>query len=223
MKYSSLALSLTILGISSSLAVGCSSSGGSPGTGGTTGAGGSTGTGGSTSSGGTPGSGGVKASGGTTGSGGSTGATGSGGAAGSSGTGGEAGAGGAAGSTGTGGAAGTTGAAGSGATDAGAADGPVTYTLTVKNYFGWCDVTENGTTYAAGVPPATSFPKDAVVNLKAVPNAIFVWGYWVGTDGDTTAAHDTNMVTTAKMDSSKTVYACCPDPGTSCPDPSTWL
>jgi hypothetical protein len=223
MKYSSLALSLTILGISSSLAVGCSSSGGSPGTGGTTGAGGSTGTGGSTSSGGTPGSGGVKASGGTTGSGGSTGATGSGGAAGSSGTGGEAGAGGAAGSTGTGGAAGTTGAAGSGATDAGAADGPVTYTLTVKNYFGWCDVTENGTTYAAGVPPATSFPKDAVVNLKAVPNAIFVWGYWIGTDGDTTAAHDTNMVTTAKMDSSKTVYACCPDPGTSCPDPSTWL
>jgi hypothetical protein len=144
-------------------------------------------------------------------------------AAGSSGTGGEAGAGGAAGSTGTGGAAGTTGAAGSGATDAGAADGPVTYTLTVKNYFGWCDVTENGTTYAAGVPPATSFPKDAVVNLKAVPNAIFVWGYWIGTDGDTTAAHDTNMVTTAKMDSSKTVYACCPDPGTSCPDPSTWL
>jgi hypothetical protein len=97
-----------------------------------------------------------------------------------------------------------TGAAGTG--------GPVTYTLTVQNYLNWCDVTENGTTYPASVPPVMSFAPGTVVDLNAVAGQFFVWGYWTGTDGDTTAAHDTNMTTTVTMTSNKTILACCPDP-----------
>jgi hypothetical protein len=105
---------------------------------------------------------------------------------------------------GTGGTSGAAGTAGTG--------GPVMYTLTVQNYLSWCDVTENGTKYAASVPPAMSFAPGTVVNLNAVPNFIFVWGYWTGTDGDTSATHDMNMTTTVTMTSDKTILACCPDP-----------
>jgi hypothetical protein len=111
--------------------------------------------------------------------------------------------------TGTGGSSGT----GTG----GANDEPVMYTLTVQNYLDWCDVTENGTTYAASVPPATSFAPGTVVNLNAAPSAIFVWGYWTGTDGDTSAAHDMNMTTTVTMTSDKTIMVCCPDPPPAAP------
>jgi hypothetical protein len=57
-----------------------------------------------------------------------------------------------------------------------------------------------------------SFPPNTVVNLNAVPNYIFVWGYWTGTDGDKTSAHDMSMSTTVTMTSNKTILACCPDP-----------
>jgi hypothetical protein len=117
--------------------------------------------------------------------------------------------------TGTGGSGatgGTTGTGGSGATD-----GPVMYTLTVNNYLDWCDLTENGTKYPASTPPPMSFPAGTVVDLNAVPNYIFVWGYWTGTDGDTTAAHDTSMSTTVTMTSDKAILACCPDPPPAAP------
>jgi hypothetical protein len=105
----------------------------------------------------------------------------------------------------------------SGGTGTGGTGGQVRYTLTVQNYLDWCDVTENGTLYAAGVPPAMSFPARTVVDLKAAPNTIFVWGYWTGTDGDTSAAHDTSMTTTVTMTSDKTIVACCPDPPPAAP------
>jgi hypothetical protein len=124
---------------------------------------------------------------------------------------------GAAGTTGTGGAAGATGTGGAGA-QGGAGGAPHLYTLTVTNYLDWCDVTENGTAYPAGVPPAMSFASGTVVNLSAVANSIFVWGYWTGTDGDTGAGHDMNMATTVTMTSDKTVAVCCPlPPSTTCP------
>ncbi len=91
------------------------------------------------------------------------------------------------------------------------------YTLTVQNYLNWCDVTENGTLYAAGVPPVTSFAPNTVVNLSAAPNYIFVWGYWTGTDGDKTSAHDMSMATTVTMTSNKTIVVCCPDPPPAAP------
>jgi hypothetical protein len=91
-------------------------------------------------------------------------------------------------------------------------DGPVLYTLTVQNYLDWCDVTENGTVYPASAPPVTSFAAGAVVNLNATAGSAFVWGYWTGTDGDTTSAHDTSMSTTVMMTSNKTILACCPFP-----------
>ncbi|HVV52039.1 MAG TPA: hypothetical protein VHO06_20390, partial [Polyangia bacterium] len=118
----------------------------------------------------------------------------------------------AAGATGTGGAAGAT-----GTTDAGA-DGPPMYKLSVANYLDWCDVTENGTTYVESAPPDMTFAPGTVVHLNAVANRIFVWGFWTGTDGDTSAAHDTSMTTTVTMTSDKTIEACCPEPpSTTCP------
>jgi List-Bact-rpt repeat protein len=94
----------------------------------------------------------------------------------------------------------------------GAADGPVLYTLTVQNYLDWCDVSENGTAYAATVPPVMSFAAGTVVNLNATAATGFVWGYWTGTDGDATSAHDKSMATTVTMTSNKTIVACCPFP-----------
>ncbi len=105
----------------------------------------------------------------------------------------------------------------SGGTGTGGTGGPAMYTLTVQNYLSWCDVTENGALYAASAPPAMSFPAGTVVDLTAVPNTIFVWGYWTGTDGDTSAGHDMSMSTTVKMDGDKTVMACCPDPPPAAP------
>jgi hypothetical protein len=183
--------------LSLSIGAACSSNNNtpSPGTGGSVGAGGSTGTGGTIGTGGTTGTGG-----GTTGNGGASGA------------------GGTTGTTGTGGAAGGSSSVGgqSGSVDA-SVDGPLLYTLTVQNYLDWCDVTENGTVYPASVPPAMSFPPNTVVNLNAVPNYIFVWGYWTGTDGDKTSTHDMNMTTTVTMTSNKTILACCPDPPPAAP------
>jgi hypothetical protein len=115
------------------------------------------------------------------------------------------------GSVGTGGSTGTGGTTGTGGRD-GAADGPGVYTLTVQNYLDWCDVTENGTVYPVSVPPVMSFAPGTVVNLNAAAATGFVWGYWTGTDGDTTSTHDKSMATTVTMTSNKTILACCPFP-----------
>jgi hypothetical protein len=63
-----------------------------------------------------------------------------------------------------------------------------------------------------------------MVPLSATPaSSVFVWGYWVGTDGDTGASHDTAQAATVTMDKSKVVQACCPfasSPSTPCPAPT---
>jgi hypothetical protein len=95
------------------------------------------------------------------------------------------------------------------AVDAPGAGGGSDVTLSINDYLAWCSVTEQGATYATSM----TFPKGTVVNLGAMPvSTAFVWGYWTGTDGDTTAAHDTKMTTTVTMTGDKSVVACCPDP-----------
>lgn len=63
-----------------------------------------------------------------------------------------------------------------------------------------------------------------MVPLSATPaSSVFVWGYWVGTDGDTGASHDTVQAAMVTMDKSKVVQACCPfasDPSAPCPAPT---
>jgi hypothetical protein len=125
--------------------------------------------------------------------------------------------------TGTGGSNGTGGGAGPGGAGGAATSG---FTLTIQNYLSWCNVTENGTAYdPPAQAPAMTFPAGTVVNLMgATANSTnFLWGYWVGTDGDTSASHDTNMTTTVTMTSNKVVQACCPltsAPTTPCPAPT---
>jgi hypothetical protein len=95
-------------------------------------------------------------------------------------------------------------------------------TLTLQNYLAWCSVTVNG-----GGPSTANqtlhFAPGTVVNLHAdKASAAFVWGYWYGTAGDTTAAHDKSMDTTVVMSGNKTIQACCPltgAPNDPCPTP----
>jgi len=114
---------------------------------------------------------------------------------------------------------------GSGGTGGTAAnDGATTYTLIMQNYLQWCTVTEQGTSEGTATPVTMTFPAGTVVNLHAdtASAAAFFWAYWVGTDGDTTTAHDTNMTTTVTMTKDKTIQACCPIVGTAatCPAPT---
>jgi hypothetical protein len=98
-------------------------------------------------------------------------------------------------------------------------------TLKLENYLNWCSVSVNG-----GLPntmglQTLTFPPNTVVTLNgATANAsLFVWGYWVGTAGDTSPSHDHSMATTVTMDTNKTVQACCPltsSPTTPCPPPT---
>jgi len=98
------------------------------------------------------------------------------------------------------------------------ADGANTFTLTMENYLSWCTVTEQGTNESSTASVTMTFPAGTVVNLTAAAlNSTFVWGYWVGTAGDTTSTHDTNMTTTVTMTANKTVQACCPIAGDSSP------
>lgn len=124
------------------------------------------------------------------------------------------------GSGGTGGTGATGGTGGQGANG----DGAVTYTLIMQNYFNWCTVTEQGTDEGTVTPVTMTFPAGTVVNLHAdtASAGTFFWAYWVGTDGDTTAAHDTEMTTKVTMTQNKTIQACCPVVGTpaTCPAPT---
>jgi hypothetical protein len=101
-----------------------------------------------------------------------------------------------------------TAACGSSSPSAVDAGGGSDVTLSINNYLAWCTVTEQSEAYMMSM----EFPTGTVVNLDAMPVAdSFVWGYWTGTDGDTTASHDTNMMTTVTMSSDKSVEACCPE------------
>ncbi len=86
-----------------------------------------------------------------------------------------------------------------------------TVTLTVEDYLRWCSVTVEGGAATTVASTTMTFPMGTVVDLTAMKaSATFVFGYWAGTDGDTTSAHDTNMDTTVTMTGNKTVQACCP-------------
>jgi hypothetical protein len=125
--------------------------------------------------------------------------------------------------TGTGGSNGT---GGQSATGGAGGAGTSGFTLSIQNYLNWCNVTENGTAYdPPSEAPVMTYPAGTVVNLMGATasSSSFVWGYWVGTDGDTTATHDTNMTTTVTMTANKIVQACCPltsAPTTPCPAPT---
>ena len=87
-----------------------------------------------------------------------------------------------------------------------------TATLTISNYLSWCTV-EVGNLAPTGGPTFTISERlGATVFVDANPKAGFVWGYWTGTDGDTTDAHDENQLTTVTMTSDKSLLACCPFP-----------
>jgi hypothetical protein len=107
------------------------------------------------------------------------------------------------------------------------ADGAGTFTLKIENYLSWCSVTEQGTDESSTALVTMTFPAGTVVDLNAMAlSSTFVWGYWVGTAGDTTSAHDTSMSTTVTMTANKTVQACCPFAptggglATPCPSPN---
>jgi len=97
-------------------------------------------------------------------------------------------------------------------------------TLKINDYLNWCSVAVNGGAASTADPVTLTFPTGTVVNLvgdKASPT--FVWGYWRGTAGDTSATHDTAKTTTVTLSGNKTVQACCPfasAPTTPCPDPT---
>lgn len=85
-------------------------------------------------------------------------------------------------------------------------------TLTVEDPLNWCTIQED-----TGAPFSTTksfvVEQGTVVDLNGGPaSAVFVWGYWTGTDramsGDG-ATKDTNNVATVTMDRDKTVVACC--------------
>ena len=96
-------------------------------------------------------------------------------------------------------------------------------TLTIDNYLSWCSVKVNNGTATTTETTTLMVPSGTTVNLSGdKANATFVWGYWFGTAGDTTAAHDKNMTTTVTVTKDTKVQACCPfasAPTTPCPAP----
>ena len=87
----------------------------------------------------------------------------------------------------------------------------------------WCSVSIDGGAASTASSQTLTFPMSTVVSLRADPaNSTYVFGYWVGTAGDSGPSHDTGMATTVTMDGNKTVQACCPfasSPNTPCPPP----
>jgi hypothetical protein len=112
--------------------------------------------------------------------------------------------------------------AGETSTDAATDSGKVT--LTVENYLAWCTVSVNGASTSTASVQTIDVTPGTVVNLVGdKANATFVWGYWYGTAGDTTAAHDTAKTTTVTVNANMKIQACCPfatSPTTPCPPPT---
>jgi hypothetical protein len=97
-------------------------------------------------------------------------------------------------------------------------------TLKLENYLSWCSVAvDNGAANTTALQ-TLMYPSGTVVHLSGdMASNIFVWGYWVGSDGDVSASHDQAMMTTVTMSGDKTVQACCPfatAPNTPCPPPT---
>ena len=97
-------------------------------------------------------------------------------------------------------------------------------TLKLESYLSWCSVSVNGGAASTDATQTLTVASGTMVPLSATPaSSVFVWGYWVGTDGHTGASHDTAQAATVTMDKSKVVQACCPfasDPSTPCPAPT---
>ena len=97
-------------------------------------------------------------------------------------------------------------------------------TLKLESYLSWCSVSVNGGAASTDATQTLTVASGTMVPLSATPSSsVFVWGYWVGTDGDTSASHDTAQAAVVTMDKSKVVQACCPfasDPSTPCPAPT---
>jgi hypothetical protein len=97
-------------------------------------------------------------------------------------------------------------------------------TLKLEDYLSWCSVSVNGGAASTDATQTLTVAAGTMVPLSATPSSsVFVWGYWVGTDGDTSASHDAAQAAVVTMDKSKVVQACCPfasDPGTPCPAPT---
>ena len=85
-------------------------------------------------------------------------------------------------------------------------------TLTIDNYLSWCNVEVGNLAPSGGATVTLSERLGSTVFVDANPKAGFLWGYWTGTDGDTTAAHDKSQLTTVTMTTDKSVLACCPLP-----------
>jgi hypothetical protein len=99
-------------------------------------------------------------------------------------------------------------------------DAGPTFSLTIENFDGWCDITANGSPFTANnIPMASaskSFPQNSVVELHAGPNGDFVWGYWTGTD-HVVDGKDPNQSTTLTLSADTTIMVCCPiSSGTTC-------
>jgi hypothetical protein len=83
--------------------------------------------------------------------------------------------------------------------------------LSIDVYLDWCSVTENGVAYS----PSESFELGTVVSLEAAALPGFAWGYWAGTDA-AEGAEDMNPSATVTMNSSKSVFVCCPSATDDC-------
>ncbi len=90
---------------------------------------------------------------------------------------------------------------------------PSGFTLTINDFDDWCTVTVGGN------PASLVFPAGTVVSLDATAHPTFTFHYWLGTDGANAGnnGQDPNAMTTATMNESKTVLACCDNATEKCP------
>ena len=89
------------------------------------------------------------------------------------------------------------------------------YELHISNYLAWCSVTVDDAAPSTSAEIIVYVPPGTVVPLFAEPLSSFVWGYWVGTDGDS-GSHDTQQTTVVTMGADKHIQACCPFAGDDC-------
>ena len=90
------------------------------------------------------------------------------------------------------------------------------YTLTVTNYLMWCSVIIDGDQPSSAASITKDYPDGSLALLHADPNPPFVWGYWIGTDRDTSGTGDTLQDAAVTMSADRTVLACCPISGSTC-------
>ena len=90
------------------------------------------------------------------------------------------------------------------------------YTLTLTNYLTWCSVTVDSDPASSAAIISKDYPEGSLSLLHADPNVPFVWGYWIGTDADTSGTGDTSQDAVVTMSADRAVLACCPFAGSTC-------